>query len=175
MDNPELYMNSVSIVAKETLAKNHPTNIIGVREIEEEIDSDFDREYGPSTTWQASLMVLVQQGDEIECFYYSSNTYEGGYRTSRLSFEERKEYITRYTLGGNSKLAELELLDVRVLRRNFGWWTIYNFAQSTKNVPLLARMKGICKKIWDLDRADKKARWKEAKFGDQMDIRIDNI
>jgi hypothetical protein len=175
MDNPELYMNSVSIIAKETLAKNHPTNVIGVREIEEETDSDFDREYGPSTTWEARLMVLVQQGDEIEYFCYSSNEYEGGYRTSRLSFEERKEYITTYTIRANPKLGELELLDVQILRSHSGWWAIYNIAQSTKNVSLLARMKGTCKKIWDIKRAEKKAAWKAAKFGDPMDIRIDEI
>jgi len=167
MDNPELYMNNVSIVAKETLAKNHLTNVIGVCEIEDEIDEDFDREYGPSTTWQSRLVVLVQQGDEVECFWYLSNEYTTGYRMSRASVDQRKEYITAYTLSSSSKLGVLELLDVLVLRSHSGWWAIYNIAQSTKNVPLLARMKGTCKKIWDLDRAEKKARWKADKFGNQ--------
>jgi len=175
MDNQELYMNSVSIVAKETLAKNHPTNVIGVCEIEDEIDEDFDREYGPSTTWQCRLVVLLQQGDEIECFWYRSNEYTTGYRMSRASVDQRKEYITTYTLFSSSKLEILELLDVQVLRRHSAWWAIYNIAQSTKNVSLLARMKSTCKKIWDLDRAEKKAKWKAAKFGDPMDIRIDDI
>jgi len=175
MDNPELYMNSVSIVAKEILAKNHPTNVIGVCEIEDEIDEDFDREYGPSTTWQCRLVVLVQQGDEIDCFWYRSNEYETGHRMSRASAAQRKEYITTYTILASSKLEVLELLDVQVLRNHSGWWAIYNIAQSTKNVPLLARMKGTCKKIWDLDRAEKKEKWKAAKFGNPTDIRIDDI